>query len=172
MKSLTDFFSHTHVLLWQDNFHSLLSILFVLKNIVLSSFTCLMCYSYVPVTHYSMWLLVSWAHCCSTVKSSLADSDHLHDWLKKLTLLVPEVRSGGEYHETMNNCYLALSSSCFSSPYLKTWPQFCFSVTFVGVSIRKYCLWEESSYPVICWSYFDATEILTILWPNRSVWPW
>lgn len=44
-----------------------------------------------PVTHYSMWLLVSWAHCSSTVKSSLADSDHLHDWLKKLTLLVPEV---------------------------------------------------------------------------------
>ncbi|XP_010791010.1 ubiquitin carboxyl-terminal hydrolase 34-like, partial [Notothenia coriiceps] len=44
------------------------------------------------VTHYSMWLLVSWAHCSSTVKSSLADSDHLHDWLKKLTLLVPEVR--------------------------------------------------------------------------------
>lgn len=42
-----------------------------------------------------MWLLVSWAHCCSTVKSGLADSDHLHDWLRKLTLLVPEVRSGG-----------------------------------------------------------------------------
>lgn len=39
-----------------------------------------------------MWLLVSWAHCSSTVKSSLADSEHLHDWLKKLTLLVPEVR--------------------------------------------------------------------------------
>lgn len=38
-----------------------------------------------------MWLLVSWAHCSSTVKSSLADSDRLHDWLKKLTLLVPEV---------------------------------------------------------------------------------
>lgn len=38
-----------------------------------------------------MWLLVSWAHCSSTVKSSLADSEHLHDWLKKLTLLVPEV---------------------------------------------------------------------------------
>lgn len=38
-----------------------------------------------------MWLLVSWAHCSSAVKSSLADSDHLHDWLKKLTLLVPEV---------------------------------------------------------------------------------
>lgn len=38
-----------------------------------------------------MWLLVSWAHCCSMVKSSLADSEHLHDWLKKLTLLVPEV---------------------------------------------------------------------------------
>lgn len=53
-----------------------------------SSLTCL-CFS--PVTHYSMWLLVSWAHCSSTVKSSLADSDHLHDWLKKLTLLVPEV---------------------------------------------------------------------------------
>lgn len=46
---------------------------------------------YVLVTHYSMWLLVSWAHCSSTVKTSLADSDHLHDWLKKLTLLVPEV---------------------------------------------------------------------------------
>ena len=46
----------------------------------------------VAVTHYSMWLLVSWAHCCSTVKSSLADSDHLQDWLKKLTLLIPEVR--------------------------------------------------------------------------------
>lgn len=44
-----------------------------------------------PVTHYSMWLLVSWAHCSSTVKSSLADSEHLHDWLKKLTLLIPEV---------------------------------------------------------------------------------
>ncbi len=43
------------------------------------------------VTHYSMWLLVSWAHCCSLVKSSLADSEHLHDWLKKLTLLIPEV---------------------------------------------------------------------------------
>lgn len=38
-----------------------------------------------------MWLLVSWAHCSSTVKSSLADSEHLHDWLKKLTLLIPEV---------------------------------------------------------------------------------
>lgn len=38
-----------------------------------------------------MWLLVSWAHCSSAVKSSLADSDHLHEWLKKLTLLVPEV---------------------------------------------------------------------------------
>lgn len=46
---------------------------------------------FLKVTHYSMWLLVSWAHCSSTVKSSLADSDHLHDWLKKLTLLVPEV---------------------------------------------------------------------------------
>lgn len=44
------------------------------------------------VSHYSMWLLVSWAHCCSLVKSSLADSDHLQDWLKKLTLLIPEVR--------------------------------------------------------------------------------
>lgn len=43
------------------------------------------------VTHYSMWLLVSWAHCCSLVKSNLADSDNLHDWLKKLTLLIPEV---------------------------------------------------------------------------------
>ncbi|KTG46700.1 hypothetical protein cypCar_00027517, partial [Cyprinus carpio] len=43
------------------------------------------------VTHYSMWLLVSWAHCCSLVKSSLADSEDLHDWLKKLTLLIPEV---------------------------------------------------------------------------------
>jgi len=43
------------------------------------------------VTHYSMWLLVSWAHCCSSVKSSLADSDYLQDWLKKLTLLIPEV---------------------------------------------------------------------------------
>lgn len=48
-------------------------------------------YFFLKVTHYSMWLLVSWAHCSSTVKSSLADSDHLHDWLKKLTLLVPEV---------------------------------------------------------------------------------
>lgn len=46
------------------------------------------------VTHYSMWLLVSWAHCCSLVKSSLADSDHLQDWLKKLTLLIPEVCKG------------------------------------------------------------------------------
>lgn len=43
------------------------------------------------MTHYSMWLLVSWAHCSSSVKSSLADSDRLHDWLRKLTLLVPEV---------------------------------------------------------------------------------
>ncbi|NIG59088.1 ubiquitin carboxyl-terminal hydrolase 34-like isoform X2 [Pontoporia blainvillei] len=43
------------------------------------------------VSHYSMWLLVSWAHCCSLVKSSLADSDHLQDWLKKLTLLIPEI---------------------------------------------------------------------------------
>lgn len=41
-----------------------------------------------------MWLLVSWAHCSSLVKSSLADSEHLHDWLKKLTLLIPEVRHG------------------------------------------------------------------------------
>ncbi|XP_011610930.2 ubiquitin carboxyl-terminal hydrolase 34 isoform X2 [Takifugu rubripes] len=59
------------------------------------------------VTHYSMWLLVSWAHCSSAVKSSLADSDHLHDWLKKLTLLVPEpaVR-----HEACNGLYkLSLS---------------------------------------------------------------
>lgn len=45
----------------------------------------------VAVTHYSMWLLVSWAHCSSAVKSSLADSEHLQDWLRKLTLLVPEV---------------------------------------------------------------------------------
>ncbi|XP_055079983.1 ubiquitin carboxyl-terminal hydrolase 34 isoform X2 [Periophthalmus magnuspinnatus] len=54
------------------------------------------------VTHYSMWLLVSWAHCSSSVKSSLADSEHLHDWLKKLTLLIPEpaVR-----HEACNGLY-------------------------------------------------------------------
>lgn len=45
----------------------------------------------VAVTHYSMWLLVSWAHCSSAVKSSLADSERLQDWLRKLTLLVPEV---------------------------------------------------------------------------------
>lgn len=51
--------------------------------------TCIMLFFL--VSHYSMWLLVSWAHCCSLVKSSLADSDHLQDWLKKLTLLIPEV---------------------------------------------------------------------------------
>lgn len=45
------------------------------------------------VTHYSLWLLVSWAHSSSSVKSSLADSENLQDWLKKLTLLVPEVGS-------------------------------------------------------------------------------
>lgn len=50
------------------------------------------------VTHYSMWLLVSWAHCSSAVKSSLADSDHLHDWLRKLTLLVPEVSDRAARH--------------------------------------------------------------------------
>ncbi|TMS23741.1 Ubiquitin carboxyl-terminal hydrolase 34 [Larimichthys crocea] len=77
------------------------------------------------VTHYSMWLLVSWAHCSSTVKSSLADSDHLHDWLKKLTLLVPEpaVRheacnglyklslSGLEGGESINRSFLLLAAS-------------------------------------------------------------
>ncbi|XP_028316758.1 ubiquitin carboxyl-terminal hydrolase 34 isoform X2 [Gouania willdenowi] len=77
------------------------------------------------VTHYSMWLLVSWAHCSSAVKSSLADSDQLHDWLKKLTLLVPEpaVRheacnglyklslSGLEGGETINRSFLLLAAS-------------------------------------------------------------
>lgn len=59
------------------------------------------------VTHYSMWLLVSWAHCSSTVKSSLADSEHLHDWLKKLTLLIPEP---AVQHEACNGLYkLSLS---------------------------------------------------------------
>ncbi|XP_058880437.1 ubiquitin carboxyl-terminal hydrolase 34 isoform X1 [Acipenser ruthenus] len=59
------------------------------------------------VTHYSMWLLVSWAHCCSVVKTSLADSEHLHDWLKKLTLLVPET---AVRHEACNGLYkLSLS---------------------------------------------------------------
>uniref|UniRef100_A0A3P9L1X7 Ubiquitin carboxyl-terminal hydrolase 34 n=1 Tax=Oryzias latipes TaxID=8090 RepID=A0A3P9L1X7_ORYLA len=76
-------------------------------------------------THYSMWLLVSWAHCSSTVKSSLADSDHLHDWLRKLTLLVPEpaVRheacnglyklslSGLEGGESINRSFLLLAAS-------------------------------------------------------------
>ncbi|XP_028827085.1 ubiquitin carboxyl-terminal hydrolase 34 isoform X3 [Denticeps clupeoides] len=77
------------------------------------------------VTHYSMWLLVSWAHCCSTVKSSLADSEHLQDWLKKLTLLVPETAvrheacnglyklslSGLEGGESINRSFLLLASS-------------------------------------------------------------
>uniref|UniRef100_A0A8C7W9I2 Ubiquitin carboxyl-terminal hydrolase 34 n=1 Tax=Oncorhynchus mykiss TaxID=8022 RepID=A0A8C7W9I2_ONCMY len=77
------------------------------------------------VTHYSMWLLVSWAHCCSTVKSGLADSDHLHDWLKKLTLLVPETAvrheacnglyklslSGLEGGESINRSFLLLAAS-------------------------------------------------------------
>nr|XP_060479486.1 ubiquitin carboxyl-terminal hydrolase 34 [Panthera onca] len=59
------------------------------------------------VSHYSMWLLVSWAHCCSLVKSSLADSDHLQDWLKKLTLLIPET---AVRHESCNGLYkLSLS---------------------------------------------------------------
>ncbi|XP_018120315.1 ubiquitin carboxyl-terminal hydrolase 34 isoform X2 [Xenopus laevis] len=59
------------------------------------------------VTHYSMWLLVSWAHCCSLVKSSLADSDNLQDWLKKLTLLIPET---AVRHEACNGLYkLSLS---------------------------------------------------------------
>jgi len=54
-----------------------------------------------------MWLLVSWAHCCSLVKSSLADSDHLQDWLKKLTLLIPET---AVRHESCNGLYkLSLS---------------------------------------------------------------
>uniref|UniRef100_A0A4W3GN70 Ubiquitin carboxyl-terminal hydrolase 34 n=1 Tax=Callorhinchus milii TaxID=7868 RepID=A0A4W3GN70_CALMI len=52
--------------------------------------------------HYAMWLLVSWAHCCSLVKSSLADSENLHDWLKKLTLLVPET---SVRHEACNGLY-------------------------------------------------------------------
>ncbi|XP_041108946.1 ubiquitin carboxyl-terminal hydrolase 34 isoform X1 [Polyodon spathula] len=77
------------------------------------------------VTHYSMWLLVSWAHCCSVVKSSLADSEHLHDWLKKLTLLVPETAvrheacnglyklslSGLEGGESINRSFLLLAAS-------------------------------------------------------------
>uniref|UniRef100_W5NGU5 Ubiquitin carboxyl-terminal hydrolase 34 n=1 Tax=Lepisosteus oculatus TaxID=7918 RepID=W5NGU5_LEPOC len=77
------------------------------------------------VTHYSMWLLVSWAHCCSAVKSSLADSEHLHDWLKKLTLLVPETAvrheacnglyklslSGLEGGESINRSFLLLAAS-------------------------------------------------------------
>ncbi|XP_036605909.1 ubiquitin carboxyl-terminal hydrolase 34-like [Trichosurus vulpecula] len=59
------------------------------------------------VTHYSMWLLVSWAHCCSLVKSSLADSEHLQDWLRKLTLLIPET---AVRHESCNGLYkLSLS---------------------------------------------------------------
>lgn len=59
------------------------------------------------VSHYSMWLLVSWAHCCSLVKSSLADSDHLQDWLRKLTLLIPET---AVRHESCNGLYkLSLS---------------------------------------------------------------
>lgn len=62
----------------------------VATGTVLLTLVCLFLLS-IPVTHYSMWLLVSWAHCSSTVKSSLADSEHLHDWLKKLTLLIPEV---------------------------------------------------------------------------------
>ncbi|XP_033873774.3 ubiquitin carboxyl-terminal hydrolase 34 isoform X3 [Acipenser ruthenus] len=77
------------------------------------------------VTHYSLWLLVSWAHCCSVVKSSLADSEHLHDWLKKLTLLVPETAvrheacnglyklslSGLEGGESINRSFLLLAAS-------------------------------------------------------------
>uniref|UniRef100_A0A8C9UXP2 Ubiquitin carboxyl-terminal hydrolase 34 n=1 Tax=Scleropages formosus TaxID=113540 RepID=A0A8C9UXP2_SCLFO len=77
------------------------------------------------VMHYSMWLLVSWAHCCSLVKSSLADSEHLHDWLKKLALLVPETAvrheacnglyklslSGLEGGESINRSFLLLAAS-------------------------------------------------------------
>ncbi|XP_070409718.1 ubiquitin carboxyl-terminal hydrolase 34 isoform X3 [Nothobranchius furzeri] len=77
------------------------------------------------VTHYSMWLLVSWAHCSSMVKSSLADSEHLHNWLKKLTLLVPETAvrheacnglyklslSGLEGGESINRSFLLLAAS-------------------------------------------------------------
>nr|XP_023680681.1 ubiquitin carboxyl-terminal hydrolase 34 isoform X2 [Paramormyrops kingsleyae] len=77
------------------------------------------------VTHYSMWLLVSWAHCSSLVKSSLADSEHLHDWLKKLTLMVPEAAvrheacnglyklslSGLEGGESINRSFLLLAAS-------------------------------------------------------------
>ncbi|XP_061685121.1 ubiquitin carboxyl-terminal hydrolase 34 isoform X2 [Syngnathoides biaculeatus] len=77
------------------------------------------------VTHYSMWLLVSWAHCSSSVKSSLADSERLYDWLRKLTLLVPEpaVRheacnglyklslSGLEGGESINRSFLLLAAS-------------------------------------------------------------
>ncbi|MGH0137239.1 UNVERIFIED_CONTAM: hypothetical protein FKN15_063069 [Acipenser sinensis] len=67
----------------------------------------------------------SWAHCCSVVKSSLADSEHLHDWLKKLTLLVPETAvrheacnglyklslSGLEGGESINRSFLLLAAS-------------------------------------------------------------
>ena len=50
---------------------------------------------------------MSWAHCCSSVKSSLADSDYLQDWLKKLTLLIPET---AVRHESCNGLYkLSLS---------------------------------------------------------------
>ncbi|XP_051939696.1 ubiquitin carboxyl-terminal hydrolase 34 isoform X4 [Hippocampus zosterae] len=77
------------------------------------------------VTHYSMWLLVSWAHCSSSVKSSLADSERLHDWLRKLTLLVPEAAvrheacnglyklslSGLEGGESINRSFLLLAAS-------------------------------------------------------------
>ncbi|KAG2467434.1 UBP34 hydrolase, partial [Polypterus senegalus] len=77
------------------------------------------------VTHYSMWLLVSWSHCSSVVKSSLADNEHLHDWLKKLALLVPETAvrheacnglyklslSGLEGGESINRSFLLLAAS-------------------------------------------------------------
>ncbi|XP_062912032.1 ubiquitin carboxyl-terminal hydrolase 34 isoform X4 [Mobula hypostoma] len=77
------------------------------------------------VTHYATWLLVSWAHCCSLVKSSMADSEHLHDWLKKLTLLVPETSvrheacsglyklclSGLDGGESINRSFLLLAAS-------------------------------------------------------------
>nr|XP_033794971.1 ubiquitin carboxyl-terminal hydrolase 34 isoform X3 [Geotrypetes seraphini] len=77
------------------------------------------------VTHYSMWLLVSWAHCCSRVKSSLLDSDNLQDWLKKLTLLIPETAvrlescnglyklslSGLDGGDSINRSFLLLAAS-------------------------------------------------------------